>query len=194
MSRRGRRRGASTTREAILAAARELFGDLGYDRATLRAIAARAGVDPALVAHYFGRKEGLFAAAMRLPVSPSEVLPAARSLPAGRVGEEVVRRFLSAWDDPTQRPVLVGLLRTGLTDEHGAALVRRLVLREALEPAARLLDAPDGALRATLVGSQLVGLALLRYVTRVEPLASASVETVAARVGPTIERYLTTAP
>ena len=194
MSRRGRRRGASTTREAILTAARELFGDRGYDRATLRAIAARAGVDPALLAHYFGRKEELFAAAMRLPVSPSQVLPAARSLPAGRVGEEVVRRFLAAWDDPTQRPVLVGLLRTGLTDERGAAMVRRLVMREALEPAARLLDTPDGPLRATLVGSQLVGLALLRYVTRVEPLASAPVETVATRVGPAIERYLTGAP
>jgi AcrR family transcriptional regulator len=194
MSRRGRRRGASTTREAILSAAREQFGDRGYDRATLRAIAARAEVDPALLAHYFGRKEELFAAAMRLPVSPTQVLPAARSLPAGRVGEEVVRRFLAAWDDPTQRPVLVGLLRTGLTDERSAAMVRRLVMREALEPAALLLDTPDGPLRATLVGSHLVGLALLRYVTRIEPLASASVETVAARVGPAIERYLTGTP
>jgi len=194
MSRRGRRRGASTTRETILAAARELFGDLGYDRATVRAIAAGAEVDPALVAHYFGRKEELFAAAMRLPVSPSQVLPAARSLPAGCVGEEVVRRFLSAWDDPAQRPVLLGLLRTGLTDERSAAMVRRFVMREALEPVARLLDTPDGPLRATLVGSQLIGLALLRYVGRVEPLASAPVDTVARRVGPTIERYLTAAP
>ena len=191
MSRRGRRPGASATREAIITAARELFGERGYDRATLRAIAARAEVDPALLTHYFGRKEELFATAMRLPVSPSQVLPAARSLPAGRVGEEVVRRFLAAWDDPTQRPVLVGLLRTGLTDGRSAAMVRRLVLREALEPAARLLDTPDGPLRAALVGSQLVGLALLRHVTRVEPLASAPIETVAGRVGPTIERYLT---
>jgi AcrR family transcriptional regulator len=193
MTRRGRRRGASTTREAILTAARELFGDLGYDRATLRAIAARAQVDAALVGHYFGRKEELFAAAMRLPVTPSQVLPAAHSLPAGHVGEEVVRRFLSAWDDPAQRPVLVGLLRTGLTDESSATMVRRFVMREALEPAARLLDTPDGPLRAALVGSQLIGLALLRYVTHVEPLASAPIDAVARRVGPTVERYLTAA-
>jgi hypothetical protein len=89
--------------------------------------------------------------------------------------------------------VLVGLLRTGLTDEDSAAIVRRFVVREALEPAARLLDTPDGPLRAALVGSQLIGLALLRYVTRVEPLASAPPDVVARRVGPTVERYLTAA-
>lgn len=190
MSGRGRRRGASTTREEILAAARELFGDLGYERATLRTIAARARVDPALPLHYFGSKQELFTAAMKLPVSPSEVLPAARALPAGHIGEEIVRRFLTAWDDAAQRPVLVGLLRTGLTDERSAAMVRRFITHEALAPVARTLDTADGPLRAALVGSQLVGLALLRYVGRVEPLASAPVDEVAARVGPTIERYL----
>jgi AcrR family transcriptional regulator len=188
---RGRRRGASTTREDILAAARELFGDLGYQRATLRAIAARAGVDPALTLHYFGSKEDLFSAAMKLPVSPSEVLPAVRALPAGQIGEEIVRRFLVAWDDPAQRPVLVGLLRTGLTDERSGAMVRRFIVQHALEPAARLLDTPEGPLRAALVGSQLVGLALVRYVARIEPLASAPVDELASHAGPTVERYLT---
>ncbi len=190
MSRRGRRPGASTARADILAAARDLFAALGYERATLRAIAARAGTDPSLPHHYFGSKEQLFTAAMKLPVTPSDVLPAARALPPGRRGEEIVRRFLRAWDDAAQRPVLVGLLRTGLTDEHSAAAVRRFITQEALGPVARTLDPPDGALRASLVGSQLVGLALLRYVARVEPLASAPVEDLAIAIGPTIERYL----
>jgi AcrR family transcriptional regulator len=191
VTRRGRRPGASTTREDVLTAARALFGELGYQRATLRAIAAQAGVDPALALHYFGSKEKLFWAAMKLPVSPAEVLPVARSLPRGRVGEEVVRRFVAAWDDPAQRPVLVGLLRSGLTDERSGAVVRRFIVQQALEPVARLLDAPDGPLRAALVGSQLIGLALLRYLARVEPLASAGIEEVASSAGPTIERYLT---
>ncbi len=190
---RGRRRGTSTTRADILTAARVLFSELGYQRATLRAIASRAGVDPALTLHYFGSKEALFWAAMRLPVSPADVLPAAHSLPPGRVGEEVVRRFVAAWDDPAQRPVLVGLLRTGLTDERSGAVVRRFIVEQALAPVARLIDTPDGPLRAALVGSQLIGLAMLRYVARVEPLASAGVEEVASVTGPTIERYLTSA-
>jgi AcrR family transcriptional regulator len=190
VSRRGRRPGASTTRDDILTAARDLFAAHGYQRATLRAIAARAGTDPSLPLHYFGSKERLFAAAMKLPVSPSEVLPALRELPPGRVGDEIVRRFLSAWDDAAQRPVLVGLLRSGLADERSAATVRRFITHQALGPVARTLGPDDGPLRATLVGSQLVGLALLRYVARVEPLASAPVDDVAVAVGPTVERYL----
>src|ERR1700730_17173522 len=129
--RSGRRTGDSGTREAILSAARKRFGDHGYTGATIRAIAADAGVDPALVHHFFGTKERLFAAAMRLPLIPGEMIdaalaPGARN-PAQSLGEHLVRTVLGAWDVTELRDMFLGLLRSAVTSEQAAAMLREFV-------------------------------------------------------------------
>jgi AcrR family transcriptional regulator len=187
----GRRPGDSGTREAILAAARHEFGEAGYDGATIRGIAAYAAVDPALVHHYFGTKEQLFEAALQLPDSPGSMLPGLLAGDPGRIGEEVVRAFLTVWEEPANRPIFMAMLRSVISNEQAADLVRRLLVREIFSPIATALGAGDAELRATLAGTQFIGLALMRYVGRVEPLASADFETIVAAVGPTIQRYLT---
>jgi len=187
----GRRPGESGAREAILAAARAEFAAAGYDGATIRGIAARAGVDPALVHHYFGAKERLFEAAVELPISPAAIVAELLAADRERLGEQVVLRFLTVWEQPANRPIFQAMLRSMICNEQAADLVRRLLVRDILGPLATALGVPDAELRATLAGSQFIGLALLRYVGRLEPLASADRATVAAAVGPTIQRYLT---
>ena len=186
----GRRPGDSGARDAILAAARLEFGEAGYDGATIRGIAAAAGVDPALVHHYFGAKDQLFESAIELPVSPAALLPALLAGDRDHLGEQIVRRFLTVWEDPANRPTFMAMLRSVISNEQAAGLVRRLLMKEVFGPIARVLGVRDADLRATLAGSQIIGLALMRYIGRVEPLASADVETVAAAVGPTVQRYL----
>ncbi len=187
----GRRPGDSGARDCILAAARFEFAEGGYDGATIRGIAARACVDPALVHHYFGAKEQLFERALELPVSPGSLLPALLADDRERIGEHVVMGFLTVWEDPANRPVFMAMLRSIVSNEQAAELVRRLLVKEVFGPLATGLGVPDAELRATLAGSQFIGLALMRYVGKVEPLASADLDTVAAAVGPTIQRYLT---
>jgi len=187
----GRRPGESGARDAILAAARAEFAAAGYDGATIRGIAARAAVDPALVHHYFGAKEQLFEAAVALPVSPATLLPELLAADRDHIGEHVVNRFLGAWEEPANRPVMLALLRSAISNEQAAELVRRLLAREVFAPLATALGASDAELRATLVGSQLIGLALFRYIGRVEPLASTDQACLAAAIGPTLQRYLT---
>jgi AcrR family transcriptional regulator len=198
--RTGRRGGDSGTREAILAAARARFGDAGYDRATIRGIAADAGVDPALVHHYFGTKERLFAAAMRLPVAPGEVLAPVMAPGAGApgsVGEHVLRTALGLWEVPEMRSAFLGLLRTAATSEDSVAMLREFVTETILGRIAQAA-AHDGRVsrteaeyRAALVGSQVLGLALTRYVFQLAPLLHARDEELIAAIGPTLDRYLT---
>ena len=191
MARTGRRPGASGTREAILAAARRAFAERGYQHATIRQVAELAGVDPALVHHYFGTKQGLFVAAVQLPVNPVERLSAVLADDPERVGERLVETFLAIWDHATDRSPLLTLVRSAVGDEHAAAMLREFITEEVLGEIAHRLGSPDARLRATLVGSQLIGLAMARYIVKVEPLASAPAAQVAAAVGPTIQRYLT---
>ncbi len=187
----GRRPGDSGTREAILGAARAAFAEAGYDRATLRGIAAAAGVDPALVLHYFGSKEGLFEAALELPVSPRQIFE--RGVAAGpeQLGAIIVRTFLEAWEPPENRVRLMAMLRSAMTNDKAMAMTRDLLVREVFAPITERLGVPDAPLRATLVGSQFIGLAVMRFIGRLEPLASASVDELVASVGPTVQRYLT---
>ena len=198
----GRRAGESRTREAILDAARRSFAEHGYDGATIRAIAAAAGVNPALVHHFYGSKEGLFAAAMRLPVVPSEIL--ARAFGAARerlgddfrqhVGEVLVRTMLGAWEVAEVRAAFLGLLRTAATTDQGLAMLREFVtgtILASLVRAAGLSDDAEGRYRAALVGSQIVGLGFTRYLLRLEPIASARPEDLVAAIGPVVQRYLT---
>lgn len=186
----GRPPGKSGTREEILAEARRAFAELGFERATIRAIAARAGVDPALVCHYFGTKKALFTAALELPMRPPEVVAAALADP-DHLGAIIVRRFLEAWEPPQRRIRLIAMLRSSLTNEAALDAVRTLLVREIFAPVGEALNIPGSELRATLVGSQFMGLAVMRYVVRLEPIASASVDELVAAVGPTVHRYLT---
>jgi AcrR family transcriptional regulator len=203
-ARGGRRAGDSGTREAILDAARRQFADHGYDGATIRGIAAGAAVDPALVHHFYGTKERLFAAAMRLPVVPSEVLTAAfadgpGSEPGQRgLGEHLVRMALTVWERTEVRSVFLGLLRSALTSEQAADMFRGFITDAILGPVAAVArsrdpagGADEAAYRAGAVATQMLGLAMSRYVIKLEPIASASPAELAATVGPTLDRYLT---
>jgi AcrR family transcriptional regulator len=202
--RSGRRGGDSGTREAILAAARTRFGDYGYDGATIRGIAADAGVDAALVHHFFGTKERLFAAAMRLPMVPGELvasaLAAAAADPGRSLGEQMLHTVLGAWDVAEMRATFLGLLRSAVTSEQAAAMLREFATEAILGRIAAAAGGPDGGgaepsadprLRAALVASQVLGLALARYVLELEPLAAASTDDLARAIGPTLDRYLT---
>jgi AcrR family transcriptional regulator len=193
VKRAGRPAGSPPNREAILAAAREQFRERGYDSATIRGIAASAGVDPALVHHYFGSKEDLFAAALQLPTSPREALEGVLAGDPDGLGERLVRRFLELWsaDAGGIGDTFIGLLRSANTHADAARMVREFISREALGRIAEALDVPQPRLRAALAGSQLIGLALARFVIGVEPIVSADVETLVACYAPTLQRYLT---
>ena len=191
MARTGRRPGVSGTREAILDAARRAFAEQGYQHATVRGVADLAGVDPALVHHYFGTKQALFVAAVQLPVNPAEQLMAVLAQDPGQAGERMVELFLSIWDHAAAQSPLLALVRSAVGDERAAAMLREFITEEVLGQLARRLGSPDARLRATLVGSQLIGLAMARYIIRVEPLASTPAAELAAAVGPTVQRYLT---
>jgi AcrR family transcriptional regulator len=181
----------SGTREAILDAARRAFAEQGYQHATIRGVAELAGVDPALVHHYFGTKQELFVAAIQLPVNPVEQLAAVLAEEPDQVGRRLVETFLSIWDHAADQSPLLALVRSAVGDEQAAGMLREFITEEVLGPIAGRLGSPDARLRATLVGSQVVGLVLVRYIIKVEPLASAPAAQVAAAIGPTLQRYLT---
>lgn len=198
----GRRAGESRTREAILAAARRRFGEQGYDGATIRGIAADAGVNPALVHHFYGTKERLFAAAIRLPVVPSEIITAVLGAERDRLGDDFLPRIgeilvgtmLRFWDVADIRTAFLGLLRSAATTDQGVVMLREFVtstIIAGLTQVAGLSDDAEGRYRATLVASQVVGLGFARYVLGLEPLAAATTEELVAAIGPTVQRYLT---
>ncbi len=187
--RRGRRPGAPDTRTAILAAARTRFAEHGFAGTTIRAVAGDAGVDAALVHHYFGSKDGLFLAALELPVDPRQVLLPAVADGIDGVAERLLRAFLSAWDDPDLQPRLVAVVR-GVMDPAGSKLITEGFLPVLLQPVGQALGIDRPELRMPLVASQIMGLILLRYVLRVEPLASLPPDQLVATYAPTIQRYL----
>jgi AcrR family transcriptional regulator len=194
--RTGRRAGDSGTREAILESARQQFAEHGYGGATIRAIAAGAGVDPALVHHFHGTKERLFAAAMRLPVVPSEVITAALAdglrPPGVSAGEHLVRSALTLWETDGLQESFQGLLRSAVTSEPAAAMLREFLTEVILGPVASVAGGtdPERAFRASMVASQMLGLAMTRYVLRFGPVATASQDELVAAIGPNIDRYL----
>jgi AcrR family transcriptional regulator len=189
--RTGRRPGPNRTRAAILDEARRAFAARGYEAVSVRAVAREAEVDPALVHRFFGSKEELFIAAMDLPVSPSGLVAALLVDGIDDLGERLVARLLAVFDDPRSFAPFLALIRGAVSNEQAAAMLREFVTREVLGrlAAAASPDAPQ--LRASLAGSQVIGLAMARYVVGVPPLAGADPATVAACVGPTIQRYLT---
>src|SRR5437763_747629 len=192
MARTGRRPGNQDTREAILAAAREAFAERGYDRASIRAIATRAGVDPALVHHYFGTKDQLFLATVNAPIDPGDILPKVLAGDRDELPERLIRTFLTVWDHPVTGSAAVALVRSGLQHDWSARMLREfLTTRVIRRVIAHLeLDPAEAALRGSLVATQMIGLVMIRYVLKVEPLASAPPEIVVAAVAPNLHRYL----
>jgi AcrR family transcriptional regulator len=188
----GRRPGNPDTREAILAAAREAFADRGFDGASIRAIATTAGVDPALVHHYFGAKEQLFLESMRLPVDPGAALTEALRAGTDGVGERLVRTMLSVWDSPVGGGV-AAVIRSAVSNETFARMFREFVTRVILRRIEKGLDLEpaEARLRTALVATQMAGVIMARYILRLEPVASLPPDALVALVAPTVQRYLT---
>lgn len=192
MARTGRRPGNQDTRRVILRAARAAFAERGYDGASIRYIATSAGVDPALVHHYFGAKDQLFLAAMDAPIDPATVLPQVLDAGVEGAGERLVRMFVTMWDSPIGATG-AGLLRSAVTHDRSARMLRDFLTTQVLRRVVRMpgLDPAEAPTRSALVASQLMGLAMARYILKVEPLAGLPGEALVAMVGPTIQRYLT---
>ena len=171
-------------------AARLLFGEDGYDRVTIRAIARKAGVDPALVIHFFGTKERLFLSIAGLPTPPHEIVARLVEGERSAAGLRLARFVVGQLEDRRERARITSIIRAAASEPSAAELLRELLSREVMLPVAEALGVEDAALRANLAGSQVVGLIMARYVVGVEPLASAPPETVIAAVAPTLQRYL----
>lgn len=187
---RGRRPGPTETPAAIRAAATRQFSELGFDRATIRSIAAEAGVDPALVIHHFGSKQRLFVEAVQLPFPPEELIA---QLAAGRrseVGERAVRFLLSVLANDEARARWVGLIRAAVTEPEATRVFREILSTRIFRPLAEALGADEAPLRAALAGSQIVGVVMARHIVLIEPLASLEEERLVDALAPTIQRYL----
>lgn len=191
MARTGRRPGNQDTREAILESARKAFAERGFDGASIRAIATSAGVDPALVHHYFGSKDQLFLATVHAPINPEEFLPKVFEPGIEGVGERIVRTFLSVWDSPAGSTA-AALIRSAVQHEWSARLLREFLVSQILRRARKDLDLDpaEAPTRAALVATQMAGLALVRYIVKIEPMVSMPAEDVVRHLGPTIQRYL----
>jgi AcrR family transcriptional regulator len=189
--RSGRRPGRSGSKEAILRAARLKFAELGYERTTVRGIAREAQVDAALVHHFFRSKEGVFAAAVHEAVRPMELMPAVLAGDPATLGERLLTTVLGLWESAERHEALLAVIRSAVSHETAAAILREFLGREILGPLAQALAGPQGPLRATLLGSQLIGLVMARYIIRVEPLASASTRALIAVYAPVIQNSLT---
>lgn len=189
--RSGRRPGTSGARETILDAARELFAANGFEKTTIRAVAAKADVDPALVHHYFGSKVDLFTASIALPVDPHDVLAPVYASPLEDLGHALAAAVIGLWDSE-HRDAAVAMFRSEIAGGEGS-LIRTLLLEVALEPLLARIDHPvgTGRLRAELVATQMTGIMLVRYILAFEPLASLPSERIVEIVAPTLQRYLT---
>ncbi|MER6162010.1 TetR family transcriptional regulator [Streptomyces sp. NPDC001868] len=180
------------TRDRILTAAREEFSERGYDKTSVRGIAKAAGVDSALVHHYFGTKEQVFEAAVTLSFAPAMEAPrTVEEGPLDGVGERLTRFVFGIWENPATRTPLLAIVRSAVNNEAAAAVFRRIIATQVLRRIADRLEVPDAELRAELAAAQLVGIAMLRYVIKVEPLASADPERIIERVAPVVQAHLT---
>ncbi|MGH1526131.1 TetR family transcriptional regulator [Leifsonia sp. L25] len=191
--RRGRprkERGAASARSAIVRAAAEEFTERGYEAASLRAVARRAGVDSALVHHYFEDKADLFAATLEAPLRPDRVLDVVLGAPRDAVGETLVRYLLTQLEDERAAGRMVLILRTVLSSGPGTRMLREFLTREVFARLAALSHGDDAELRADLAASQIVGVLMTRYALKLEPIASAGPDELARRVGPVIQWHL----
>lgn len=175
------------TRAAILEAARQLFAELGYDGATVRDVAAKASIDPAMVIRYFGSKDELFARAATIDLE----LPTIQTVDPSRIGETLIRRFLQVWEGSTRAGGMAVLLRSAGSNEFAADKARQVFAAQVRPIVASVGNPADAPMRAGLVSSQLLGLAMCRYVLKFPPVVAMSHEQIIATVGPTLQRYVT---
>ncbi|GAA3696823.1 TetR family transcriptional regulator [Nonomuraea antimicrobica] len=185
----GRRPGSADTRGEILTAARRVFAEKGFDKATVRGIAREAKVDPALVHHYFDTKEGMFVEAMRLPVDPQTIIPTLLTGPREQVGERLVRLVLGVTADEETRAPMVALIRSAMTNDQAAAMFREFITQALLHQVADRLGVAH--LRVEAAFAQMLGVVMARHVLRLEPLASAEHDELVEILAPTIQRYFT---
>ncbi len=190
--RTGRRPGAADTRGEILAAARETFAEKGFDKATVRGIARRAGVDPALVHHYFASKEGMFVAALELPINPEDVLSTLLAGPRAEIGERLTRFVLTMTSSAEARQPVLALVRTAMTNERMVVMIREFMTHALLNRVAETFGIPP--IRMELAFAQMFGVVLTRYVLQLEPLASVDIEELVELLTPTIQRHLDASP
>jgi AcrR family transcriptional regulator len=190
MTRTGRRPGTSDTRDQILAVARRRFATRGYDATSLRAIATDAKVDPALLIHYFGTKEGLFTAATGLPTGLSEVFAGQEGQTLRDFAESLTRSYLRFVDSDQSRNAILALVRSAVSNEKAAAMLREFLAAELLPVIASRTGHENAPVRAGLVAAQLMGVAMLRHVVRLDPVARATADEIVALVAPVIEHYL----
>lgn len=188
--RRGRRPGGADTRAQLLAAARAEFAERGYEGATVRRIAERAGVDPAMVNHWFGGKDALFTASLDIPVAPAQILAEVIPGDPEQLGGRIIERFLTVWDTTGGGP-LAALIQSVAGHEDAAKMLREFVKNVLVGPIVGAVAPDRQELRGALLGSQLIGLGMMRYLLKLEPLASAERALVVAAIAPTVQRYLT---
>jgi AcrR family transcriptional regulator len=188
MARTGRRPGQTETREQIVRAARNQFGERGYEGTTIRGIAAEAGVNPALIHHFFGSKEQVFAAALQLPIDPVEVVSTVVDGPRSEVGVRILRLFLGLWREPDSRKSFLALVRSVSTNESAALALRGFIEQVMMVRVAGALGISP--LRLTALMSHIMGLAMVRYILGAEPMASADEEELIAIVAPVIQHYI----
>jgi AcrR family transcriptional regulator len=192
--RAGRRRGNPDTRATILAAAESEFAEKGFDRASVRGIAKVAGVDPALIYHYFRSKDDVLLASLDVPFDPREVISALTREGRAGLGDRIATRFVETWDDEANQTRLVAMVRASMSSRAAQDLLRNGLVAMILRPISEAIATPDAVLRSQYVASQLLGMVMARYVLRLEPIASAPADEVVARIGPTLQRYIEGAP
>ncbi|MCV7402865.1 TetR/AcrR family transcriptional regulator [Mycobacterium fragae] len=187
----GRPPGASDTRERILVNARELFARNGFDKTSIRAVAAAAGVDSALVHHYYGTKERLFTAAIRIPIDPMTILGPLRDAPVEELGYKLPSLLLPLWDSELGA-IVIATIRSLLSGAD-VGLVRTFMREVVIEEIAARVDNPPGSgiIRAEFVASQVAGVLMARYILELQPFASLPAEQIAETIAPNLQRYLT---
>lgn len=188
--RSGRRPGPTTTRASILSAARSLFSERGFDRTSLRAIAAEAAVDPALISHYFGSKSGLFQAAVELPLDPTVLANVVRSTPRSEIGVVVARFLLTALDNEDVRRRFTSLVRSAAGDPAAADAIRALLRDSVFGPVVSALGMDQAETRVVLAGSQFIGVVMARQIVGIEAMTAIPTSGLIDLVAPTFQRYL----
>ncbi|MET7277915.1 TetR family transcriptional regulator [Kribbella sp. NPDC005582] len=189
--RSGRRPGGPDTRGEILDAARKTFADKGFTATSIRAVAREAGVDAALVHHYFDSKDELFIEAMALPVDPRQIAGTVVEGPRDELGRRIATVFLGVWESPDGQQRMRAIVRSVAGSAEVARLMREGITQLILQPVSTALDVPDAALRVSLVASQLMGLAMVRYLIELEPVASTDLQTLIDRLAPVLQHHLT---
>ncbi|MGZ2225416.1 TetR/AcrR family transcriptional regulator [Glutamicibacter nicotianae] len=190
---RGRPKGSTTgtTKAAILKAASKEFSHAGYEAASLRSVARRARVDPALVHHYFKDKDDLFVQTMHIPVNPGEIIAQAATAPLEQMGEALVRALLTTWRKPAFRTAATAMIRGLISSSSATKILRPFLQKEIFSRLGSRLPEESAEPRVALVASQIIGLIVARYIIDLEPLASMDDEQVIELVAPAIQRYLT---